>query len=114
MPAHSEPMQLKGHMFIHALKDNTLSGRSSDGVPYNAYFLSGGIVTYEAANGEKDTGRWHIDGEERLCMAFLKRDEGEERCFVVKLDGRTLWWEGETGAESGTLRGGIVGSFLEN
>ena len=112
-PAHSEPTQLVGNMFINAMKGNTLSGRTSDGVPYNAYFLSGGLVTYQAASGEKDTGRWHIGDDGRLCVKFVKRDQGKENCFVVELEGRTLSWRGENGAEHGTLRGGIADSFLE-
>ncbi len=113
-PAHSEPTQLVGNMFINAMKDNTLSGRTSDGVPYNAYFLSGGLVTYEAGSGEKDTGRWRIDKDGQLCVAFVKRDKGQENCFVVKLDGRVLSWEGKTRTERGILRGSIVASFLED
>lgn len=114
VPARAEPTQLKGHMFISVMKDNTLSGQTGDGVAYNLYFLSGGAVTYHAADGDKDTGRWHIGDDGRLCVKFVKRDQGKENCFVVELEGRTLSWRGENGVERGTLRGGIADSFLEN
>lgn len=114
MPAQSEPMQLRGTMFINALKDNTLSGRTGDRLAYNLYFVSGGVVSYAGAGGETDTGRWHIDKDGRLCVAFVKRGRGQENCRVVKLDGRVLSWEGKTGTERGILRGSIVASFLED
>ncbi len=111
--AFAEPLQLKGNMFINAMKGNTVSGKTSDGVAFNAYFLSGGIVNYEDANGTKDAGQWHVDRDGDVCVAFQQMNEGKEDCFVVTLDGRKVSWKGKDRAGSGKLRGSIVEGFLE-
>ncbi len=111
--AYAEPLQLKGSMFINAMNGNTLSGKTSDGVAFNAYFLSGGIVNYEDVNGTKDAGKWHVDSDGDVCVAFQQMNDGKEECFFVTLDGRTVTWKGKTRAGSGMLRGSIVESFLE-
>ncbi len=111
--AFAEPLQLKGTMFINAMKGNTLSGKTSDGVAFNAYFLSGGIVNYEDADGTKDAGQWHVDSEGDVCVAFQQVNEGKQDCFIVTLDGRNVSWEGKAGSGSGKLRGSVVEGFLE-
>ena len=105
--------QLKGNMFINAMQGNTLSGKTSNGVPFNAYFLSGGIVNYEEAGGAKDAGEWHMDSDGDVCVTFQKINDGKEDCFVVTLDGKKLSWKGKTGSGSGMLRGSIVEGFIE-
>jgi fructose-1,6-bisphosphatase/sedoheptulose 1,7-bisphosphatase-like protein len=37
---------LQGDRFITAMKDNTVSGRTTAGTAYNLYFLPGGAVTH--------------------------------------------------------------------
>ena len=111
--AFAEPLRLKGNMFINAMKGNTLSGKTGDGVSFNAYFLSGGIVNYEDANGAKDAGQWHVDSDGDVCVAFRQINDGKEDCFVVTLDGRNVSWKGKARTGSGKLRGSIVEGFLE-
>ncbi len=111
--AYAEPVQLKGSMFINAMNGNTLSGKTSVGVAFNAYFLSGGIVNYEDANGTKDAGQWHVDSDGDVCVAFQQVNDGKEDCFIVTLDGRNVSWKGKARTGSGKLRGSIVEGFLE-
>ncbi len=111
--ANAEPKQMKGSIFVSTMQGNTLSGKTVEGVAFNAYFLRGGMVTYEDANGLKDTGQWRIDNEEDVCVAFKNMNDGKEECFFVTLDGRTVTWKGKTRAGTGMLRGSIVESFLQ-
>ncbi len=111
--ALADPLQLTGSKFINVMNGNTLSGKTSDGVAFNAYFLSGGIVNYEDANGTRDAGQWHIDGDGDVCVAFQNMNDGKADCFLVTLDGRNVSWEGKARTGSGKLRGSIVEGFLE-
>ncbi len=48
--AYAELLQLKGNMFINAMKGNTLSGKTGDGVGKEEYFfvtLDGRTVTWK-------------------------------------------------------------------
>jgi hypothetical protein len=106
----AEPEALRGDRFITVMQNNTLSGETAAGARYDMYFLPGGLVTYRDSTGEDDRGRWRIDGDGDVCIAWTGSDQ--ERCFRVTLDGDAVSWEGKSGSGRGRLRGGITGGTL--
>lgn len=110
--AQAEPQQLKRCQFITYMAGNTLSGETDAGTSFNVYFLTGGAVTYEDEAGDKDNGSWRIDSDDNVCVTWQHLGEGEETCYFVTLDDRTLSWRSASGSGSGTLRGTIAETFL--
>ena len=110
--ARAEGERLTGTQFVSVMDSNTLSGTTDAGVPFNAYFLTGGRVTYEEQSGERDNGTWRMDDDGDVCITWQRINEGREECFHVTLDGRKLSWKGKTGQGTGLLRGAIAETFL--
>jgi hypothetical protein len=61
---------LKGERFITAIKDNTVSGRTTEGIPYNFYFVPGGAATYSNAPGRRVAGHWQLDRLGDVCVVW--------------------------------------------
>lgn len=110
--ARAEPERLIGSKFITVMQGNTLSGETSKGVAFNAYFLPGGSVTYDDAGGAKDTGTWRLDKAGDVCVVWRNLRQGREDCYRVTLEGRRLSWTGKSGGGSGILRGTIAEGFV--
>ena len=108
--AAAGPEALRGDRFITVMQNNTLSGATAGGARYDMYFLPGGLVTYRDSTGADDRGRWRIDGDGDVCIAWTGSDQ--ETCFRVTLDGETVSWEGKSGSGRGRLRGGITDGTL--
>jgi hypothetical protein len=111
VPAHAAAEQLTGDRFIEVMQDNTLSGTTAGGAAYNLYFLPGGEVTYDESTGARDRGRWFMDPEGDVCVSFKTVEDGAAQCYLVKIDGRTVTWNGKAGGETG-VRGNVAESFL--
>jgi hypothetical protein len=107
----AEPEALRGDRFITVMQNNTLSGETAAGARYDMYFLPGGLVTYRDAAGADDRGRWRIDRDGDVCIAWT--GSKEEDCFRVTLDRDAVAWEGKSGSGQGRLRGGITGGRLK-
>jgi hypothetical protein len=107
--AAAGPEALRGDRFITVMQNNTLSGATAGGARYDMYFLPGGLVTYRDSTGADDRGRWRIDGDGDVCIAWTS---SEETCFRVTLDGAAVSWEGKSGSGRGRLRGGIADGRL--
>jgi hypothetical protein len=76
-----EGQNLEGHAAVDRLIGNTMTG-ISDGVPYFAYYESGGTVKMQRGK-EVASGQWSRDGES-LCEEFP--DDDDETCYTIKLD----------------------------
>jgi len=107
--AAAGPETLRGDRFITVMQNNTLSGATASGARYDMYFLPGGLVTYRDSAGADDRGRWRIDRDGDVCIAWAS---SEETCFRVTLDRDTVSWEGKSGSGRGRLRGGIADGTL--
>ena len=110
-PAQAQSEQLRGAQFINAVNGNTIVSTDDKGVKFHAFFLTGGVATYEDANGNKDTGTWRVTDDDRICVAWREMDGGRERGVIVKVDGRTITWKGKGISGKGELYGTIAGGF---
>lgn len=114
--AHAQsPKPIDGPQFTALMRNNTLSGKTKKGAPFNVYFQSGGVVTYEESGGFKDTGKWDVvkgDAGDLVCLKWQKRTPGKWNCYVVRVAGSRLMWDGAAKG-SGSLRGGIAETFLK-
>jgi len=105
--ANAEPQQVKGSSFVTIMSGNTLLATNRAGVKFKAYFLSGGIASYEDENGVRDQGRWRIRNDEDVCVAWKAIDDGQEHCARVYADNSELTWKGENIFGTGKLLGGV-------
>jgi uncharacterized Zn-binding protein involved in type VI secretion len=112
-PALAEPQALQGDRFMSMMQSNTLSGATDAGHAFNIYFLPGGIVTYQDDSGTRDSGSWHLDEADDICVAWKHPAEHKEGCFHVTIDGNKVAWEGKAGSERATLRGGVTDTYLQ-
>jgi len=103
---------LEGGSFITAMKDNTVSGKTAAGTAFNVYFLPGGMATYTDAAGVQDNGRWRLDPNGDVCVAWHSAGASPQGCFRVVVDGRNLSWEEKTTHGDVTLRGDVTNTFL--
>ena len=109
--AQAEGERLRGAQFINVLNGNTIVGTDGKGMKFHAFFLTGGVATYEDANGNKDTGTWRVTEDDRICVTWRQLNGGAERCVIVKVDGRTITWKGNSVSGKGELYGTIAGGF---
>jgi hypothetical protein len=112
-PALAAPEQLRGQRFIDVMQDNTLSGTTADGRPFNMYFLPGGEVTYDDASGSPDHGRWWMDPEGDVCVRWDGYEPERDHCFAVSVEGDHLLWRDKTAGGEDVLRGGVGDTFLK-
>jgi hypothetical protein len=81
---------LHGSRFMEALKDNTVSGKTASGMPYNLYFIEGGQVTYRDARDRHDSGTWHFNENGDVCLRWRNSAAPIDGCFRVTIDGRSM------------------------
>lgn len=105
--AFAQSRQVKGSEFVTIMKGNTLSATSNAGVEYKAYFIGGGIATYEDENGKRDHGKWRINSNDEVCVTWNTIAEGQERCARVYENGNELVWKGEHISGEGKLLGTV-------
>jgi hypothetical protein len=106
-PALAAAEQLWGQRFIDVMQDNTLSGETTGGAPFNMYFLPGGEVTYDDASGGRDHGRWRMDPDGDVCV------QGRDHCFAVYIEGDRISWRDKAASGENVLRGGVADTFLK-
>ena len=107
-PASAAPHVLRGDEFITVMQDNTLSGRTTSGSPFDIYFLPGGAATYREATGTHDSGSWHLDSDGDVCVAWRNPRDVQQGCFRVTVDGHRVTWEGKPGSGRAALRGDVT------
>jgi hypothetical protein len=104
--ARAEPL-------VEILKDNTVSGHTASGVPYNLYFLEGGQVTYADGDGHRDSGIWHVGERDEVCLRWQSAGTPGEGCSRVTIDGRDMTWADGDGEFRSILRGTVTPEYLE-
>lgn len=109
----AEGMLLSGTRFVEAMKDNTVSGMTADGTPYNIYFVEGGQATFTDALGRHDSGRWHIDARGGVCLQWSIPTTPQNGCFRVNVDGRHMTWTSQGGDVNAALRGSVTSAYLQ-
>jgi hypothetical protein len=107
VPARSQSQQLTGANFATVMQSNTLSATNKDGVNFKAYFLPGGVATYNDENGLTDTGEWLIKDGDQVCLTWNKVADGKEHCAKVYVQGKELIWKGDAISGEGRLLGGV-------
>ena len=111
LPARAEILQ--GDRFVTAMKDNTVSGKTTAGTSYNLYFLPGGAATYRDAVGHRVSGRWQLDGAGDVCVSWHGDTALPAGCYRVRAYGRELaWWNKQYPRSDETLRGAVINAFL--
>ena len=110
-PAQAQSERLRGAQFINVVNGNTIVGTDDNGVKFHAFFLNGGVATYEDANGNKDSGTWRVTDDDRICVTWREMGGGKERCVIVKVDGQTITWKGKAVSGKGELYGTIAEGF---
>jgi len=113
-PASAAPHVLHGDEFITMMQDNTLSGRTTSGSPFDIYFLPGGAATYREATGTHDSGSWHLDSDGDVCVAWRNPRDVQQGCFRVTVDGHKVTWKGKPGGGRAALRGDVTETFLKS
>ena len=103
----ADSRQVKGSEFVTIMNGNTLLATNKAGVKFKAFFVSGGIATYEDEAGERDQGSWRIKDGEEVCVTWKKIEDGQERCARVYTNGSELTWKGENISGEGKLLGGV-------
>ena len=111
--ALAEPQALQGDQFMSMMQSNTLSGTTDAGHGFNIYFLPGGTVTYQEASGTRDSGSWHLDEADDVCVAWKHPAEQKDGCFHVMIDGNKITWDCKADSARGSLRGGVTDTYLE-
>lgn len=99
---------LQGDACATAMNGNTLTGKNAQGVEFHAFFISGGEVTYEDADGKRGAGTWSLDEAGDVCVTWLQPTKEDLGCFKVHLNGAEVTWEGKTGTHHGGLRGEVA------
>lgn len=64
---------------VIALEEAGVSGRIT--------LRPNGTMTAENSDGERDTGRWQVDDDNRLCLKFRTWSYGDTRCHSLVADG---------------------------
>lgn len=105
--AHAQPRQIKGSEFVTIMNGNTLQATNKAGVKFKAFFLNGGIASYEDEAGKRDQGTWRIKDDEKVCVTWKMIGNGQERCARVFVEGSDLVWRGEDASGDGKLMGGV-------
>lgn len=113
MGAQAASQHIYGDQFITTMQGNTLSGKSASGHVFNIYFLPGGEVTYDDDAGVADKGKWHLDQDGDVCVAWHNPADAQEGCFRVLIEGDKVLWHSKQGGERGLLRGGVADTFLK-
>jgi hypothetical protein len=98
---------------VEILKDNTVSGHTISGVPYNLYLLEGGQVTYADAAGQRDSGVWRIGEKGEVCLRWHLVGTPGEGCSRVTVEGRDMTWADGDGEFRSVLRGTVTSDYLE-
>jgi hypothetical protein len=112
-PAAAEPKPIRWGDFVTMMQGNTLSGTTAAGMVFNMYFVAGGNASYEAADGTRDRGTWHLDKDGDVCVTWQNTPDQGNGCFRVTVDGNKVAWEGKDSGGSGLLRGGVSDTFLK-
>ena len=109
--AAAERTQVKGSAFVTIMNGNTLLATDERGVRFKAYFVAGGVATYEDETGRTDSGRWRIENGEQVCVAWTGIAGGKERCARVYTEGNAVTWTGDGVSGRGKLLGAVVPGF---
>jgi hypothetical protein len=102
---------LRGDRFITAMKDNTVSGRTTAGTAYNFYFLPGGAATYSDATGRRIAGHWHLDRMGDVCVVWRSDTPLRAGCYRVSVDAGRLTWRNKSTSVHDELRGTVINVF---
>ena len=105
--ATAQERQVKGSNFVTLMNGNTLSATNKAGVKFKAYFVGGGIATYEDEGGARDHGRWRVKDGDEICVTWKKVGSGQERCARVFLRGSVFLWRGKHISGEGKLLGSV-------
>ncbi|MEZ5832632.1 MAG: hypothetical protein R3D05_15770 [Dongiaceae bacterium] len=115
LPSIASADDLLGDAFITTMSGNSLSGTDSQGHAYDLYFLPGGEATYRDSAGEAVSGKWHLDPDGDVCVAWQRQvDVLKDGCFRVSFDGEAVTWRNKTSSGGGTLQGGVTSTFLKH
>lgn len=98
---------------VEILKDNTLSGTTASGTPYNLYFLEGGQATYADANGHHESGSWHLGENGDICLSWHDSSTPGAGCFHMTIRGREVTWTSADSEFRSVLRGAITSTYLD-
>lgn len=105
--ALAQSRQVKGSEFVTIMTGNTLVATNKAGVKFKAFFLSGGMASYEDEAGARDQGKWRIRDDQEVCVTWKKIEDGQERCASVYVNGSELVWKGDNISGEGKLMGGV-------
>jgi len=110
VPARADLLQ--GDRFITAMKDNTVSGRTTAGAAYNLYFLPGGAATYSDTVGHHVIGRWRLDRTGDVCVSWHGDTALPTGCYRVRADDRRMTWSSKDARSDEILQGAVINAYL--
>jgi len=102
---------LKGDRFITAMKDNTVSGRTTTGIAYNFYFLPGGAATYSDAAGRRVAGHWQPNRMGDVCLVWKGDTPLRAGCYRVSANARRVTWTNNVERVDDEVRGTVIYVF---
>ena len=109
LPATADILQ--GDRFITAMKDNTVSGRTTAGIAYNLYFLPGGAATYSDAAGRRIGGHWRLDRMGDVCVAWKDDTPLAAGCYRVSFNASRVTWTSKSTRVADEVRGTVINVF---
>src|SRR5262250_3443998 len=102
---------LRGDRFITAMKDNTVSGRTTAGIAYNFYFLPGGAAIYSDAAGRRIAGHWQLDRMGDVCVIWKGDTPLRAGCYRVSVNARRVTWTNMSSRVDDEVRGTVINVF---
>jgi len=85
----SRPAPLAAEELRGLMSDHTAAGRWTNGQYYLLYFAPDGGALYREPEIETQTANWHIDEQDRVCVALVGKTES---CQAVAREAGNLVW----------------------
>ena len=96
------PTRMSANEITSALSNNTASGVTTEGLPYEIYFSGDGKERFRQANFA-DNGTWRVLPDGRLCTSLARVSDDTQQCYVLYKSGQTVTFESPEGVTVGNV-----------
>lgn len=102
VPVAPLPVRMSAPELAETFANNTAEGVSSTGAPYAAYFVGDGSERF-LSGGFRDSGRWRVLADGRLCTSLSSLSDRGESCYVMYRSGATITFAAPDGTAVGSV-----------
>ena len=96
-------MRLSASDAMGLLTNNTAVGLTDNGVPYEIYFGSNGVVRFRETN-TVEGGTWRLLPDGQVCSQLPSIAHGAENCYVLSRYGNVILYGPANGPAIGSVR----------